>query len=114
MKYTIDATGKSIGRVATQAAGVLMGKDTTSFARNIAPVVAVEVVNAGKLRIGARKRDKKTYRSFSGYPGGLSVRSMSHVVEGKGHTELVRIAIRGMLPKNKLRDQMLKNLTITE
>ncbi|MHB8652128.1 MAG: uL13 family ribosomal protein [Minisyncoccota bacterium] len=114
MKHIIDATGKSIGRVATQAAVILIGKNSTSFARNIAPNVAVEVVHVGKLGITARKRDQETYRSFSGYPGGLTIRSMTQVVAKGGHAELLRIAIRGMLPKNKLREKMLKNLTVTE
>jgi large subunit ribosomal protein L13 len=114
MKHTIDATNKRIGRVASEAAKLLMGKNTTDFQRNVAPAVEVEVVNASKLDIPAKKLEEKQYKSFSGYPGGLSMTTMKRVIEKKGHKELIRHAVLGMLPTNKLRSRMIKNLTITD
>jgi large subunit ribosomal protein L13 len=58
--------------------------------------------------------ENKTYKSYSGFPGGLKTRSMKKVVQDKGVKEALRIAVRGMLPKNKLRDRLMKNLTIEE
>ncbi len=112
--HTIDAKGRSIGRVATEAATILMGKNTAQYERNIAPEVEVHVVNASKVRITEKKRAAKTYKSFSGYPGGLKIQSFDHVTGKKGYSEVLKTAIKGMLPKNKLQDRMLKHLVVTE
>lgn len=114
MKYTLDATNKTLGRLATEAATILMGKNDPSFARNILSTNTVEIVNAGKLKIDPRKMATKTYKSFSGYPGGLKLSTMAHVAKNKGNKTLLATAIRGMLPDNRLRKDMLKHLTITE
>ncbi len=114
MKYTLDATDKAVGRVATQAAVFLMGKNTAEFARNIAPTVTVEITHASKAKIFPAKLTQKTYSRYSGYPGGLKQPTMVKVIENKGHSELFREAVSGMLPKNKLRSKMLKNLIVTE
>lgn len=114
MMHTIDAAGRTIGRVATEAAMILMGKDTPHYERNIAPEVKVHVVNASKVRITEKKRKATTFKSFSGYPGGLKIRSFDHVTGKKGYAEVVKIAVKGMLPKNKLQDKMMKHLTISE
>ena len=114
MKYTIDATGKKIGRVATEAATLLMGKNAPEYARHEESGNTVEIVNAGNLSVTAKKMNDTTYTRYSGYPGGLKIASMKQVVDKKGMSELVRIAIKGMLPKNKLQARMMKNLTITE
>lgn len=112
--HIIDASGKSIGRVATEAASVLMGKNSTRFARHLAPEVKVTIANAGKLHIEENKRDQKIYKTFSGYPGGLKEHSMTHVVAKGGNALLLQHAVKGMLPKNRLQDTMLKNLIITD
>ncbi len=114
MKYTLDATNKAVGRVATAAAVYLMGKNTAEFARNIAPQVTVQITNASKAKIFSAKLGQKTYSRYSGYPGGLKQPTMAKVIEKKGHSELFREAVSGMLPKNKLRSKMLKNLIVTE
>ena len=114
MEHTIDANGKKLGRIATSAATILMGKDRTDFVRNAIPDVKLKIVNASKIFITNKKMEEKIYKNYSGYPGGLRERTMKKVVEDKGMSEPLRIAIKGMLPKNKLRDQMMKNLTITE
>ena len=112
MKYTIDATNKKIGRVATEAAVFLMGKNLASFRRNAIPNVTVEIKNTAKASIDEKKMLQKTYSRYSGYPGGLKQPTSKQVVGKKGHKELFREAVLGMLPKNKLRVKMIKNLII--
>ena len=112
--YTIDATGKRIGRVATEAARYIMGKDSVSFARNIFPDVQVVIENASKVNVTDKKMRAKQYKRYSGYPGGLKQKSMSQLVVQKGFREIVRKAVYGMLPTNKLRPRMIKNLTVKE
>ncbi len=114
MKYVLDAENKRIGRVATEAAVFLMGKNTSDFAKNKIPAIKVEIKNASKVIIDHKKMDQKTYSRYSGYPGGLKQPTMKQVIEKKGYSELFKSAISGMLPKNKLRAQMMKNLTISE
>jgi large subunit ribosomal protein L13 len=111
-KHTIDAEGKKIGRVATQAAVLLMGKNLKDFKRNSIPEVSVEIINSSKAKIDDKKMKQKTYSRYSGYPGGLKKPTMVQVVEKKGHTELFKEAVSGMLPKNKLRSKMMNNLII--
>ncbi len=114
MKYTLDAQGKRIGRVATEAAVFLMGKNLATFAKNAIPSVTVEITNTSKALIDDNKKSQKTYSRYSGYPGGLKQPTMEQVIENKGYSELFREAVLGMLPKNKLRDKMMSNLKITE
>ena len=114
MKYSIDATGKKPGRIATEIAVLLMGKNRTDFARNAIPAVSVEVSNASAMSFDQKKLLAKSYARHSLYPGGLTLEKMSYVIENKGAREVLRRAIYGMLPKNKLRPKMMKNLKITE
>ena len=114
MKYTINAEGKRIGRVATEVAVLLMGKNNKDFARNVLPDVSVTVTNASKAKIDDKKMDQKTYKRYSGYPGGLKTHTMAQVSAKKGNSELFKEAISGMLPKNRMRSKMMNNLTITE
>lgn len=112
--YTIDAEGKALGRVATQAASFIMGKNKPDFVRNIAPKVMVTVKNASALNIPESKLKNKKYFRHSQYPGGQTVETMAKVIEKKGYKEIVKEAVYGMLPKNKLRAIMIKNLTVIE
>lgn len=114
MNYTIDATGKKLGRVASQAAVLLMGKKDPGFLRNRLSDVAVAITNVSKLSFEERKYATKIYTRYSGYPGGLKKETAGHLVATKGHREMMRRAIKNMLPSNKLRDPMLKNLSISE
>ena len=114
MEYKIDAQGKKLGRIASEAASVLMGKNRADFVRNAIPDVKVKISNAGKISVTLKKMENKVYKSYSGYPGGLKERSMKKVVSDKGMKEALRIAVKGMLPRNKLRDRMMKNLIIAE
>lgn len=113
-EYTVDAKGRSIGRVASEAAVLLMGKNVLSYSRNKVPSVSVKIVNASKANITALKMKKKIYKDFSGYPGGQKETSMAHLVEKKGYTEVFKRAVKGMLPHNKLQNSMMKNLEISE
>lgn len=113
-KHTIDAKGRKPGRIATEVAVLLMGKNRTDFAKNTIPDVEVEVENASEMSLDPKKMLQKEYKSYSGYPGGLKTASMKHVVEKKGAKEVLRIAVSGMLPKNRLRARMMKNLTIKD
>ena len=112
--YTLDATNKSLGRIATQAASFLMGKNRVDFARNKIPSVTVTIENASKLNIRVKKLETRTHKRYSGYPGGLKEPTLKKVAADKGYGELFRHAVSGMLPKNKLRDLMLKNLIVKE
>jgi len=112
MEYTIDAQGKKLGRIATGAASMLMGKNRTDFVRNAIPEVKVTIINSSKIATTNKKMEGKVYKNYSGYPGGLRERTMKKVVADSGMKEALKIAIKGMLPKNKLRDRMMKNLII--
>jgi len=112
-EYTIDAKGKRLGKVATQAASYLIGKNTAQFARNIVPSVKVTITNASKMDV-SEKKSKEVYQSYSGYPGGRRTETLEHLGKRLGYGEAVRRTIKGMLPKNKLQTLMMKNLTVTE
>ncbi len=112
MKYTIDAQGKKLGRVASDAASLLMGKKTTSFAKNEVAKVEVEIVNADKTDMSAVKKNRDTYVTYTGFRGGLNTETLAHLIARRGMTEVYRRAVYGMLPDNRLRDVRIKNLTI--
>ncbi len=114
MKYTLDAENKKLGRLATEIAVLLMGKNKIDFARNVMPDAQVDVKNASKMSITDKKAESTIYRTFSGYPGGLTIKPLSKVAAQRGFSEALRRTVSGMLPKNKLRARMLKNLNITE
>ena len=112
--YTIDATNKKIGRVASEAASLLMGKNLTNFERNSAPKVTVTITNSSKADIHDKKLTEKEYVTYTGYPGGINTQTMKKMIENKGHSEVFRNAVYGMLPSNKLKTIMMKNLVVTE
>ena len=112
-QFVLDAEGKSLGRVASQAAKMLMGKTSPSYVPNRASDVVVTIVNAGKLAIPEKKRLGKKYTSYSGYPGGLKTERLGALAARKGHGEALRRAIERMIPRNTLRVGRMKNLTIT-
>lgn len=109
---TIDATGRTLGRVATEVAMALMGKDKVSFIRNAFSGSMVKVVNASKMSISPKKIAEIAHERYSGYPGGLRSIGAKETIEKKGHKELLRLSVDRMLPKNKLQKEMLKNLKI--
>lgn len=109
---TIDAQGKTLGRVASAAAHALLGKDKASFAKHIVMGDEVKIINASKVEISGNKTLQKNYIRFSGYPGGQKKETYAMLVARKGHEEAIRHAVKGMLPKNKLQTPRLKRLTI--
>lgn len=113
-KYIIDATNKKLGRVASEAAVYLTGKNKTDFARNKVMGAAVEIVNVSKADIDEKKLLDKKYERYSGYPGGLKSNSMKNIIGKKGYAEIFTLAVYGMIPSNKLRAKIMKNLTVKE
>ncbi|MEK7136013.1 MAG: 50S ribosomal protein L13 [Patescibacteria group bacterium] len=114
MEYTLDATNKPLGRLASEVAVYLRGKDTPTFERHLKPKNKVRVINAGHITVSGSKREDKVYLRHSGYPGGQKGRTLNELATKKGMSEALKIAVRGMLPDNKLRSIMMNNLTITE
>ncbi len=112
--YTLDADGKKVGRLASEAAKLLMGKNLPEYVRNAIPDVEVSIVNASKADISTKAMAKEVHPSYSGYPSGITVRTVAHVISKKGHKEIFRKAVYGMLPTNKLRSRMMKHLKISE
>jgi large subunit ribosomal protein L13 len=111
---TIDATNKKIGRIAQEAAMILMGKDSPMYESNKVTTEGVHIINASKADISEKKKGEKEYKWFTGYPSGLKTRSMDQMIEKRGVEEIYRKAIMGMLPKNRLRAEMIKKLKISE
>ncbi len=114
MKYTIDTANKSLGRVASEAATILMGKNTTGYSRNKITPVEVHITNAAQVKISAKNLNEKVFRHHTGYRGNLKEVSMDRFIKEKGYKELFRKTVYGMLPINKLRPQIIKNLHVTE
>ena len=110
----IDANGRALGRVASEAAVTLMGKDKAGFERHIYSGFPVKIVNASKIRITTKKLESIKHKRYSGYPGGLRITSAKETAAKKGYREILRLAVRKMLPGNKLRREMMKNLKIEE
>ncbi len=113
-EHTIDATGKPVGRIATQVAHLLMGKHRVDFERNQVAPVKVVITNASQVALRPSKRAAQEYLSYSGHPSGQTRRSMDKVIEKHGYGEIVRRAVYGMLPTNRLRKQLMKQLVIHE
>jgi len=114
MRYTIDAAGGHLGRVASEAASVLLGKKSANFVKNEVLPVEVVIVNAAKLELPEKRIAGKEYTRYTGYPGGLRTTSMTQLIEKKGVSEVLRKAVDGMIPRNKLRKERMKRLTITD
>ena len=109
--FVVDATDKVLGRLASRVAHVLRGKHKPTFAPNVDMGDHVIVVNASKIVLTSDKAEKKIAYRHSGYPGGLKSQNYTELMEKKP-TEVVRKAVRGMLPKTTLGRQMLKKLKI--
>jgi large subunit ribosomal protein L13 len=110
----IDASGRTLGRVASEAAAILIGKNNTAYERNAYSGSPVKVINASKLRITAKKLAELFHTRYSGYPGGLRVLTGTELFEKKGLKEVIKLSVFGMLPKNKLKKQMMKSFKIED
>lgn len=109
--HLIDVKDKVLGREAVEIAQKLMGKNKSYFAKNMDCGDYVVVINAKDVRVTGNKEQNKKYTNYSGYPGGLRVRTLKEVRAQKPE-EVITHAVSGMLPKNKLRAQMLKRLYV--
>jgi large subunit ribosomal protein L13 len=109
--HLIDAEDAVLGRVASKAALVLMGKHKAQYTPFIDTGDHVVVVNAAKVRLTGRKEEQKLYRRHSGYPGGLT-ETKARIVRIARPTRMVEEAIQGMLPKSKLGKQMYRKLQV--
>lgn len=110
----VDAKGRTLGRVASEVAGLLLGKNKASFQRNIYSGSPVKVINASKLRITVKKLAEIYHTRYSGIPGGLRVISGTETLEKRGLKELIKLATYQMLPGNKLRREMMKHLKVED
>jgi len=109
--YVVDADGKTLGRLATQIADTLRGKGKPQYTPHVDTGDFVVVVNAEKIHVTGQKLDQKMYHRHSGYPGGLRSRTLRVQLERRP-TEVLRKAVKGMLPKNKLAARQLVKLKI--
>ena len=109
MEHTLDASNQSLGRLATQVATLLRGKNLPSYQPHIFADIKVTITNLDKARFTGRKMKTKTYYRYSGYPGGLSERTLEEAWK-RSPREVFRMNVRGMLPDNKTRSKYLKNL----
>jgi large subunit ribosomal protein L13 len=109
--YVIDAEGQILGRLATRAAALLRGKGKTNFSPHLDTGDFVIIVNASKVEMTGKKLDQRTYFSHSGHPGAGKHVTVRTMMETRPQ-EVVRRAVRGMLPKNKLGRKMFKKLRV--
>jgi len=109
----IDAADKKLGRVATAAATILLGKNSPAVRRNLVSAGKVKIINVSRADISGKKISQKKYSRYTGYPGGLRQPTMRQVIDKKGYVEIFRKAVYGMLPNNKLRKLRMKNLKIS-
>lgn len=109
--YVIDAEGKTLGKLASEAASILRGKKKPIYTPHVDCGDYVIVVNAEKVHVTGKKETDKIYKSYSGYPGGLKEITLGEMREKKPD-EIIRHAIKGMMPKGKLGRQMYKKLKV--
>jgi len=111
--YLINCENFILGRMSTKIAFLLQGKDKPQYAPNKTGDCFVIVTNSDKLNVSGRKKSEKIYHSFSGYPGGITSRKLEDVLE-RDSRKIVWESVYGMLPKNKLRDLMMKKMLISK
>lgn len=109
---TIDASGMTLGRVASSVAMSLMGKTKSTFKRNVYSGVPVKVINASKIKISPKKLEDMEHIWHTGHRGGLRTMKWGETIAKKGIEELLKKSVYQMLPDNKLRRKMISNLVI--
>ncbi|HAV11058.1 MAG TPA: 50S ribosomal protein L13 [Candidatus Moranbacteria bacterium] len=107
--HLFDAKGKVLGRLATEVARVLSGKNKVDYTPHVDGGDIVVVINTEKIVVTGNKMEDKIYHRFSGYPGGITSIALKDLLE-KDATKVMMNAVNGMLPKNKLRDRMMTRL----
>ncbi len=110
--YLVNAEGKILGRLASQIAKLLQGKNKVNYVPYLDIGDYVVVINAQKVKVSGKKSIQKKYTRYSGYPGGLKETTFSQLFS-KNPAEVIKKAVWGMLPKNKLRKKMIKRLFIS-
>jgi len=111
--HLVDVDDKVLGRVSTEIAGLLMGKSKPNFVRNLDCGDYVVVINSKKVKVTGKKEHDKLYRRHSGYPGGFREERLEELRD-RNPNDIIKHAVKGMLPQNKLRDQMLLRLKMFE
>ncbi|MBR2736928.1 MAG: 50S ribosomal protein L13 [Firmicutes bacterium] len=109
--YVIDAEGKTLGRLASEAASILRGKNKPVFTPHIDTGDYVIIINAEKVQVTGKKRKEKIYKRHTGYPGGLREITFEKL-QAKAPEEIIRHAVKGMMPNGKLGRQMFKKLKV--
>ncbi len=109
--YVIDAEGKVLGRLATEVASILRGKHKPIYTPHVDTGDFVIVINADKVKLTGKKLEQKKYYYHSGYPGGLKSVSYNRMME-ENPEKAIELAVKGMMPKNKLGRQMFKKLKV--
>ncbi len=109
--YVVDAEGKTLGRLATQIATALRGKRKPEYTPHIDTGDFVVVVNAEKIHVTGNKREDKIYWRHSGYPGGIKSRTLTEMLDRQPE-EVIRKAVKGMLPRNRLARQQITKLKV--
>ena len=112
MMTTLDASNQSLGRLATKIAILLRGKTDPKYQPNLLPTMQVTVTNASKMKITGKKLAQKTYYHYSGFPGGMKARKLD-VLMDKNPKRVLWLAVYRMLARNRMRDKIIKNLTIS-
>jgi len=107
----VDATGQTLGRLATQIADALRGKRKPAYTPHVDTGDFVIVINAEKITVTGKKLHEKRYYRHSGYPGGLKSRTLNDMLERRPE-EVIRIAVRGMLPRNRLARKQITKLKV--
>ena len=109
--YVVDASGQPLGRLATRVARILQGKDNPRYTTFMDMGDHVVVINADKVRLTGLKSEKKVYHRYTGYPGGLRWRTFEEM-QRRRPEEIIRLAVKGMMPRNRLARKQLTKLKI--
>ena len=109
--YVVDATGHTLGRLSSEIAAILRGKNKPTFTPHIDTGDYVIVVNADKIKTTGKKMDQKIYYNHSDYPGGMRETTLAQMM-AKDSTEVIRLAVKGMLPKGPLGRDMINKLHV--
>lgn len=111
--HLIDLDGKTLGRISTEIAGLLMGKGKSYFVRNLDCGDYVVAINSKKIKVTGNKETKKVYNRHSGFPGGFKSETLGEL-RNRRPNDIISHAVKGMLPQNRLRDPMLNRLKLFE
>lgn len=112
-EYILDAQGQKLGRIASEAAMILRGKNTPDYQPHIISGHKVKIINASLVDLAPVKMEKE-YKRYSGYPGGQKIEKRGKLINRKGYAEIFEKAVYGMLPANRHRKPLMKNLTIEQ